>query len=165
VPECEAEVIQQSKKLASKTKQLLASMEAKNRLRSAQALKGAALRSAANELTPVPRVRLPPPPPRSLEGGDIAAISRILLTHRTGESVPLSSQASFEARFSGGPLGGPVSKTPAGQGNVITKSDDSAKPGLTFSFSTRWDLASRQRPGSSCQDGNSPGTSRCTKNR
>jgi hypothetical protein len=85
----EAEVIQQWKKLASKTKQLLARMEAKNRLRSAQALKGAALRSAANELTPVPRVRIPPPPPRSLEGGDLAAISRILLTHRTGESVPL----------------------------------------------------------------------------
>jgi hypothetical protein len=35
----EAEVIQQSKKLASKTKQLSARMDAKNRLRSADALK------------------------------------------------------------------------------------------------------------------------------
>jgi len=35
----EAEVIQQSKKLASKTKQLSATMDAKNRLRSSQALK------------------------------------------------------------------------------------------------------------------------------
>jgi hypothetical protein len=35
----EAQVIQQSKKLASKTKQQSASMEAKNRLRSAEALK------------------------------------------------------------------------------------------------------------------------------
>jgi hypothetical protein len=34
----EAEVIRQSKKLASKTKQLSASMDAKNRLRSAEAL-------------------------------------------------------------------------------------------------------------------------------
>jgi hypothetical protein len=35
----EAQVIQQSKKLASKTKQQSASMDAKNRLRSAEALK------------------------------------------------------------------------------------------------------------------------------
>jgi hypothetical protein len=35
----EAEVIQQSKKLASKTKQLSARMDAKNRRRSAQSLK------------------------------------------------------------------------------------------------------------------------------
>jgi hypothetical protein len=35
----EAEVVQQSKKLVTKTKQLSASMDAKNRLRTAEALK------------------------------------------------------------------------------------------------------------------------------
>ena len=101
-------------------------------------------------LTPVPRVRIPPSPPRSLgcrETGLRCPENRRKSPQffnsypQTGlEKVPrCTPQASFGAVFSGRHTSSPVSTTPSGECNAITNRRYSESD-LTFASTLLWQL-------------------------